>query len=140
MTEDVELLRATIAVAVADGELRRSELGVVHALARRAGIGQGSFEAMLQAAQTDASFARNIALPPGKARQAIVLLVAQARIDGSISAEERRVIVQIATSLGIGGDEFRSAFDEGVKRADSIRLSRRNRSAPPDPGVDQPPA
>ena len=138
MTEDAELLKATIAVAVADGKLRRSELGVVKALARRAGIGQASFDAMLNAAQTDASFARTVALPPARARQAIVLLVAQARIDGSISAEERRVIVQIATSLGIGGDEFRSAFDEGVKRADPIRGSRKNRLEKPRPGPERP--
>ncbi len=124
MKEDLELLKATIAVAVADGELRRSELGVVAGLARRAGIGQASFDAMVQAAQTDATFAQNTFLPPVKARQAVVLLASQARIDGEISPEERRVIVRIATCLGIAGDDFRAAYEEGIKRADAIRARR----------------
>ena len=66
MTEDLELLKASIAVAVADGEMRRSELGVVAGLARRVGIGQASFDAMVQAAQTDASFAHSIFVPQAK--------------------------------------------------------------------------
>jgi uncharacterized tellurite resistance protein B-like protein len=125
MTEDLELLKATIAVAVADGELRSSELGVVVVLAKRAGIGQASFDAMVQAAQTDTSFAHNIVVPPARARQAIVLLATQARIDGEVSPEERRVIVRIATCLGIAGDDFRAAYEEGIKRADTIRAARR---------------
>lgn len=133
MTEDVELLKAAIAVAVADGELRRSELGVVQGLARRAGVGQASFDAMLEAAKSDATFAQNIVMAPARAHQAIVLLVAQARIDGRVSPQERRVIVRIATCLGIGGDDFRRAFDEGTKKADSIRGSRQKRSEPPGP-------
>jgi uncharacterized tellurite resistance protein B-like protein len=125
MTEDLELLKATIAVAVADGELRSSELGVVVVLAKRAGIGQASFDAMVQAAQTDTSFAHNIVVSPARARQAIVLLATQARIDGEVSPEERRVIVRIATCLGIAGDDFRAAYEEGIKRADTIRAARR---------------
>jgi uncharacterized tellurite resistance protein B-like protein len=124
MTADLELLKATIAVAVADGELRESELGVVRVLAKRAGIGQASFEAMVQAAQTDASFVHNVFIPAAKARQAIVLLATQARLDGEISPEERRAIVRIATCLGIAGDDFRAAYEEGIKRADSIRARR----------------
>ncbi len=128
MTEDLERLKASIAVAVADGELRRSELGVVAGLAKRIGIGQASFDAMVQAAQTDANFAHSIFVPPAKARQAIVLLASQARIDGQISPEERRVIVRIATCLGVAGDDFRAAYEEGIKRADSIRAARKGKS------------
>ncbi len=124
MMEDLELLKAAIAVAVADGELRRAELGVVEGLARRAGIGETSYRAMLEAAQTDRTFGEGIHMPPGKARRAIVLLVSQARLDGEISPEERRVIVRIANNVGVMGDEFRKAYDEGIRRADTIRKSR----------------
>ena len=140
MTEDTELLKATIAVAVADGELRRSELGLVQSLARRAGVGQASFDAMVQAAQSDVTFAQDIVMAPAKAHQAIVLLVSQARIDGSISPEERRVIVRIATCLGMGGDDFRKAYDQGIKLADSLRSSRQKRSEPPGTSRGRPPA
>ena len=36
-TEELGLLKAAIAVAVADGKLRRSEMGVVEGLAARCG-------------------------------------------------------------------------------------------------------
>ena len=102
--EDLELLKAALAVAVADGEIRRSEMGVVEGLAMRLGVGRASLEAMLEAAQKDNSTADNILIrSKERARRALELLVAQARIDGEISAEERNVIVRIATSLNLAG-------------------------------------
>ncbi len=123
--EDLELLKAALAVAMADGELRRSEKGVVEGLAERIGIGRVSFEAMLEAAEEDDSIADNILLrSKEKARSAFELLVAQARIDGEISDDERSLLVRIATSLGITGTDFETVYLAGVKRADRIRKSR----------------
>jgi len=136
---DLELLRAALAVAMADGELRRSEKGVIEGLARRVGIGQVSFQAMLEAARTDDSIADNILIQSKeKARAAFELLVAQARIDGEISPEERAVLVRIASALKIADEEFQKVYQAGVKRADEIRKSRKggrasgsNRAADP---------
>lgn len=123
--EDLELLKAALAVAMADGELRRSEKGVVEGLAERIGIGRVSFEAMLEAAEKDDSIADNILLrSKEKAHSAFELLVAQARIDGEISDDERSLLVRIATSLGITGTDFETVYLAGVKRADRIRKSR----------------
>jgi tellurite resistance protein len=120
--EDTELLKAAIAVAVADGQLQRSEMGVVEGLAKRVGLGQVSFAAMVEAARTDRSFADNILIQSKhKTRTTIELLVGLARIDGIISDEERKVIVRIATSLGITGDAFEQAYLAGIRRADEIR-------------------
>lgn len=103
--EDIELLKATRSVAVADGQLLRSEMGVVEGLAKRIGLGPVSYGAMLKAARKDPSFADNIRFQSRqKARAAVRLLVGLARIDGIISDEERKVIVQIAVSLGITGE------------------------------------
>jgi tellurite resistance protein len=126
--EDIELLKGALAVAVADGRLLRSEMGVVEGLAKRIGLGPVSFEAMLKAAQTDEAFADSILIQSKeKARTALELLVGLARIDGLISDEERSVIVRIATSLGITGDAFERAYLAGIKRADEIR---RRKGAP----------
>lgn len=124
--EDLELLKAALAVAMADGELRRSEKGVVEGLALRVGVGRVSFEAMLEAAERDDSIADNILIgSPARARAAFELLVAQARIDGEITTEERSVLVRIASSLRITGDDFQAIYEAGVKRADDIRRSRK---------------
>jgi tellurite resistance protein len=125
--EDTELLRAAMAVAAADGELRRSEMGVVEGLATRVGIGKASFDAMLEAAEHDDSIADNILIhSKERARSALELLVALARIDGEISEQERGVLVRIAAGLRITEDEFQNVYKEGIKRADEIRKSRRS--------------
>ena len=123
--DDLALLRGAIAVALADGELRRSEMGVLKGLAMRAGVGQMSFDAMLDAAKEGADLAGNVALiSPDASRTALELLVAQARIDGEISSEEREVLVRIAMDLGILSDEFQAIYTKGVGRADALRKAR----------------
>ncbi len=125
--EDLELLKAAMAVALADGELRRSEKGVIEGLALRIGVGRASFEAMLEVAAHDDSIADNILIRSSeKARSALELLVAQARIDGQISDEERSLLVRLATALGITGNDFDSAYQTGLQQADRIRKSRAN--------------
>jgi tellurite resistance protein len=123
--EDLELLKAAIAVAVADGELRRSEMGVIKGLAARIGVGRASLDAMLGAAEAGESIADNILIQsPRRARSALELLVAEARIDGEVSEEERSLLVHIATSLGITGSDFQAVYQAGIERADRIRKSR----------------
>ncbi len=123
--ENAELLRAAIAMAVADGKVSRSEMGVVEGLARRAGVGAATIEAMFDAAARDETFADNLLLQPkDRAVKAVELLVGLARIDGEISSEERELIVRIADSLDVVDDEFRTAYEAGIKRADHLRKAR----------------
>ncbi|MCH7796842.1 MAG: TerB family tellurite resistance protein [Planctomycetes bacterium] len=124
--EDLELLKAIMAVAAADGKLLRAEMGVARGLAERVGVGTVSFEAMLDTARQDESFADNILIrSKAKARSALELLVGLARIDGRISEEERAVIVRVAMTLGITGDEFERIYLAGIARADELRRSRK---------------
>jgi uncharacterized tellurite resistance protein B-like protein len=122
MMENVELLRAAIAMAVADGKISRSEMGVVEGLAQRAGVGAVAIEAMFEAASKDESFSDNLQLlPKDRSVKAVELLVGLARIDGEISSEEHELVVRIAASLGIVGDEFQQVYEAGIKRADNLR-------------------
>ena len=131
-TEELGLLKAAIAVAVADGKLRRSEMGVVEGLAARCGVGRASLNAMLAEAAKGGSAVDNVVVrSKDGARAAFELLVAQAHIDGEISREEHDVLRRVAASLGIagdefgiGGDEFRSLYQRGIQRAETIRKSR----------------
>ncbi len=123
--ENTELLRAAIAMAVADGKVSRSEMGVVEGLAQRAGVGAVTIEAMFDAAASDETFADNLVLlPKDRAVKAVELLVGLARIDGEISGEERELIVRIATSVDVVDDDFRRAYEAGIKRADDLRKKR----------------
>ncbi len=123
--EQLELLRAVLAVAAADGDIRRSELGVAKGLAERIGVGRTSFDAMLGEAEAGADLTDNIVMhSPESARTALTLLVAQARIDGEISSEERELIVRIACSLGVTDDDFQKVYQAGIERADTLRKAR----------------
>ena len=127
--EQVELLRAAIALAVADGKVRRSEKGVVEGLALRVGVGQASLEAMFEAAEQDDSIADNLLIKDKTtAHMAFELLVAQARIDGEISLKERELLIRIASSLGIDDGDFPVIYQAGLQRADTLRQSRKGSS------------
>lgn len=126
--EQLEILRAAMAVAVADGELRRSEEGVLRGLADRIGVGAATFDAMIEAAEQDPNFVDGIMLKSKESGQfCLELLVAQARIDGEISEQERKVIVRIAALVNVSGDEFQQAYEAGIQRADKIRSRRSDR-------------
>jgi uncharacterized tellurite resistance protein B-like protein len=123
--EDLELLKAVLAVAVADGELRRSEMGIIKGLAERVGIGRVSLDAMMAEAESNPAAADNILIHnPDKARQGLEMLVAQARLDGVIDKKERAVLVRIALSMNITGEDFQQIYTAGIKRADALRKSR----------------
>ena len=112
-------------MALADGEWRRSEMGVLKGLAMRAGVGQMSFDAMLDAAKEGVDLAGNVAMiSPDASRTAFELLVAQARIDSEISPKEREVLVRIAMDMGIKNDEFQTIYTKGIGRADALRQAR----------------
>ncbi len=123
--DEREILRAAIAVALADGELRRSEKGVLKGLAAKAGVGEVAFTAMMEEAEEKGADADHLMfLKPDTARRGLELLVSLARIDGVISPEERDVLVRIGLDLRIDMDEFEAIYKRGIKRADTLRESR----------------
>jgi tellurite resistance protein len=125
--EKLELLKAVLAVAAADGEISRAEKGVIEGLADRVGVGSASLEAMLTAARRGDSLAYDVVFKtPEHSRTALELLVAEARIDGEISERERSLIVWIATKLGIKADAFERVYAAGLARADAV-LNRHKR-------------
>ena len=125
--EKLELVKAALAVAAADGEIRRSEMGVVEGLAARVGLGRASLDAMTAAAERGDSIACSIVMGSEEtARTALELLVAEARIDGEITEKERGLIAWIGTRLGIKGDAFQSVYKAGIARADAVRKRHKN--------------
>lgn len=120
--EKLDLFRAALTLAAADKELARAEMGVVEGLAAKVGIGQASFDAMKAAAMRGEDVAGNVCFQSvDRARQAMELLVAQARIDGEITDAERGMLVMLADRLNIPADDFQALYKAGVRRADELR-------------------
>ena len=130
--ETLELLRAVLAVAAADGDISRSETGLIMGLAARIGVGQASLQAMVEAAKRGEAQPEHLVIQSaGNACTALELLVAEARLDGEISEAERHLLVTIAARLKITGPEFNDVYRAGLQRADKLRKSRGTTQKPP---------
>lgn len=126
--EHLELLRALLAVAIADGTISRGEKGVVQKLAARAGVDAASLDEMMEEARSgpvlESRMFRPVLEDPATAMR---LLVATAQIDGEISEEERTVLVDISLKLGVPPGRFGEVFAEGVALADQLRKDKARR-------------
>jgi tellurite resistance protein len=120
--EDVELLKAAMSLAIADGQVTRGEWGIIERLAARAGVGRVSLDAMLARAESDPTAKDELFTSVrAKGPRALKLLVATARLDGEISPEERELLVEIAGRLDITGAQFDEVYSAGIAAADAKR-------------------
>ncbi|MFQ5490343.1 MAG: hypothetical protein ACE5GE_06430 [Phycisphaerae bacterium] len=120
--EELEILKAVLVIAAADGQILGSEKGVYGQLAGRLGLEKTELERLRLQASHDADmkdqlFGQKIG-DPAKAMQ---LLVATARIDGDISEKERNLLVEISDKLGIGVQDFGKIYQSGIAMADAVR-------------------
>ena len=123
--EQIELMRAVVALAAADGKITRSEMGLLTSLATRIGIGEVSLNALIEQAmeqpeKRDELFGYAMSDP----ELAMELLVGAARIDGEIADAERELLSDIMSMLEIPVDKFGEIYQRGIQRADELRNAR----------------
>ncbi len=123
--EKIEMIRALIALAAADGKISASERGLLTRFAKRVGIGKASLDAMIEKALADPSvrddlFRRTMSDP----ELALEMLVASARLDGDITSNEREVLIHVRGVLDIPMDEFAQVYERGIMRADTLRNAK----------------
>ena len=125
--QEKELLQAALVLAAADGHISRSERGVIESLAQRAGVGPISLQAMVdQTLRNSAARDKLFQMVQSNAERSLKLLVGTARIDGKITTEERELLVQYASRLGIEGDRFQQVYQAGIEAADDLRARRQS--------------
>ena len=90
--EKMDLLKAALAVAVADGEVRRSEMGVVRGLAERIGVGKASLDAMLDGNVEDARLRLLSISGVGSETADAILLYAGEKITFVVDAYTKRIL------------------------------------------------
>jgi len=120
-SDSLELLKAVIAMAAADGKVSPTELAVIKALARKAGVAGPSLDEMIERATVDAAvrqdfFEKAVRMP----ERAMKLLVAAANIDGHISEQERNLLVDISSTLGVRARRFQEIFQSGMAASDRV--------------------
>ena len=125
VSEQVEVLRAAIVLAVVDGVVSPSERGLLTSMAGRVGVGRASLDAMIDRAIEDPGtrnelFQRSTAAP----ETTLELLVAAARLNAEITESEREVLVLFMNKLAIPVDHFSDIYERGIKRADALRRAK----------------
>jgi uncharacterized membrane protein YebE (DUF533 family) len=125
--ENLELLKAALAMAAVDGKVCAREKSLLKALAAKAGVGGVSLQAMIDRAMTEpadrAKLFQGVISQPEKAMQ---LLVAAASIDGAITEDERSLLVDISFVLGVSSDRFDDVFRDGLAAAKRVTKRRKN--------------
>ncbi|MEM1166500.1 MAG: TerB family tellurite resistance protein [Planctomycetota bacterium] len=106
-TSDVELLSAACCIAAMDGEICDRESKALAKLKERAGVGEASFNAMVDSASNDQTFyERQFRYCTSEPERAVKLLFKVAALDGTVSMEERVMIRHFADKMNMPEAEF----------------------------------
>lgn len=108
---NVEILRAACCIAGIDGSVDERETPLLQSLAKQAGVGAASMNAMIDRAERDPEFYREMfRVLKADPEETIGSLLEVARADGDVTEDERRLLAHFAEQLGM--DEAR--LDEVV--------------------------
>jgi len=121
-SDSLELLKAVIALAAADGSVTKTEQAVIKALAQKAGVAGASLDAMIERAAVDGAARQQLfEQAVRKPERAMELLVAAANIDGHVSEPERHLLVDISCTLGVPARRFKEIFQSGMAASDRVK-------------------
>lgn len=109
--DEVELLRAACCVAGLDGQVTEEEEQLLRDLKEHAGVGEASFQAMLDRARNDPDYYEDVLdVVRPNAEQVLQLLARVAAADGEVSTTEREMIHTFAERLGIEKDHVKQVL------------------------------
>lgn len=121
---EVEILRAACCIAAMDEEVCERERPILEKLRERLGVGQVSFQAMLDRAHSDHNFYEEqfkiARVDPDHAIKTLLLLAAA---DHQITLNERVVLQHFAEKLGMPQDRFDQIYRAAEKHIERERGS-----------------
>ncbi len=105
--DELEILKAACCVAGLDGEISEREKQALKVLVKRAGVGQASFDAMMDVAiEDDDYFKKQLDLLMGDVDQTNKMLFQIAVADGQLGTNERIVLNYFADKLEMSPERF----------------------------------
>ena len=117
--KNVEILRAACCVAGLDESIHDSEREMLDRLAEHAGVGQTSLNAMIDRAVNDPDFYqeqfKTIRTDPDSTMKALFCI---AVADHELSTEERVILHQFATRLGMDPKRFNQLLAAAAKHVE----------------------
>ena len=119
LMDQVDVLRAACCVAAADGKVTEAESKMIQRIAKKAGVGDASREAMLEMALTSPKFLESqfrFLMRDSERAMKVLLIVAAA--DGVIAESERLLVTEFANRLEIDEERFRVLIRAAEQAAD----------------------
>lgn len=115
------LMRAVLVTAIADGVVRGEEQSLIRRLRRKLGIDDARLQALV--AELRSAMQPDALLPSRseERREALLLMVITAQIDGEIDGREREVLQKMADRLGFDAPAFSHILETGIARAHRLR-------------------
>ena len=103
----VEVLRAACCVAGANGDASVAESTILRKLAREAGVGQASLEAMIARGCSDQNFCNEqFRVLKADPKEAMAILLEVAMSDGVIDEQETSILRVLSTKLEVPEEIF----------------------------------
>lgn len=123
----VEVLRAACCLAATDGKIHVRELKLLRKLADEAGVGQASFQAMIDRSLREPSyFEKQFELMKADADSTMLALFGVAISDGQLDEEQRIILGYFADKLGLSSQRF----DQLLAASEKLLRSRASESQP----------
>lgn len=109
--EEVDLLRAACCIAGLDQQISPEEMKILKEMAREAGVGAASFNAMLDLAVNDKDFyEKQLGWARSDPERTLALLVKVARADGKVDQLERIITGFFAEKIGLTPEQASKAL------------------------------
>jgi tellurite resistance protein len=103
----VDILRAACCVAGIDGDITEAENAVISKLAKEAGVGRASLEAMMDRGATDPNFHQDqFRVLKEDPQESMAALLEVAMADGQLSDSESEVLRALSRKLSITSEVF----------------------------------
>ncbi|MEM0984179.1 MAG: hypothetical protein AAGI17_09540 [Planctomycetota bacterium] len=113
VNEEVDLLRAACCIAGLDGDIQPAEMQLLEKLCTDAGVGEASFQAMLDLAKSDNNFyMKQLGWTRTDPQRTIKVLIKVAKASGDVTQIERIILGHFAEKIGLDREKVQAVLQE----------------------------
>ena len=124
-------MKALLVTVLADGKVTDSEKRLINRIQRRLNIDDQELHRLVR----DVAGGQQIELPPDEQgrRATLELMVVTAAIDGHISPDEQRLLVDMGQRLGMVDQNWQALYEKALRKAEQIRARENEKTHEPQP-------
>jgi hypothetical protein len=124
-------MKALLVTVLADGKVTDAEKRLINRIQRRLNIDDQELHRLVK----DVAAGQQLDLPPDEQgrRATLELMVVTAAIDGDISPDEQRLLVDMGQKLGMVDQVWQELYEKALRKAEQIRARETEKAHEPQP-------